>query len=125
VLSALAGALNESIRVRKPNPGSPEPRTAIVAPLSGGERPVVGLSVSYVSAVGAGGSMLLLPNQWTMMDKLYTIPNDVDEFTGYSMELDFIAWKGSWSSDSNGARHGQDKSPEIRNVLLPVGYNHL
>jgi hypothetical protein len=39
---------------------------------------------------------LLLPNQWSMLDKMYTIPDTVEEYTGYQLDLDPIGWKGTW-----------------------------
>ena len=53
---------------------------------------MVGLRIAYVSAVGAGGAAFLLPNQWSLLGKLRTIPDTVEEFTGYSIDVDFWAW---------------------------------
>ena len=64
VLYELAGAFGDSVRVWNPLTDAAEDRTTIVDPLTGRERPVVGLRVGYVSVVGAGGAALLLPNQW-------------------------------------------------------------
>jgi hypothetical protein len=84
---------------------------------------VVGLRLSYVSAVGAGGAAFLLPNQWNLLGKLRTIPDTVDDFTGYSIDVDFWAWTlpgvDATRKYSNGGR------ANVRNVTLPAGYNHV
>ena len=69
----------------------PEQRTTIVDPLTGLERPVVGLKVPYVAALATGKLPRLLLGQWTMMGKLRAIPDTVEEFTGFSIEWDMIA----------------------------------
>ena len=63
----------------------------MVDPLTGSERPVIGLTMSYVSIVGAGGVALLLPSRWNMIDTLRTLPDTVDDFTGFAIGLDLIA----------------------------------
>ena len=63
VLYDLVGRFDSAIKVWNPLTDSAEERTSIVDPLIGVDRPVVGLTVCYVSAVGAGGAALLLPNQ--------------------------------------------------------------
>ena len=123
ILYEFAGRFGDAIHVWNPYLGDAEQRTTIVDPLTGRDRPVIGLSASYASEIGAGGSMLLLPNLWAMMDKVYTIPDTVDEFTAYTMDFDFIAWKATWTSETNGRR--PEGRPNVRNVLLPTGYNHL
>ena len=44
-----------------PRRGATENRTTITDPLTGKERPVIGTSVAYASAIGAGGWSLVLP----------------------------------------------------------------
>ena len=56
------------------------------------QRPVVGLKIGYASVVASGGAALLLPNQWSMVRRLRTIPDTVDEFTGYALAVDLVAW---------------------------------
>ena len=63
----------------------------MVDPLTGSERPVIGLKMSYVSIVGAGVVALLLPSRWNMIDTLRTLPDTVDDFTGFAIGLDLIA----------------------------------
>ena len=90
VLHELAGHFDKAVRVYDPVRGAFLDRTSIVDPLTHRERPVVGLSVSYASAVGAGGATFLMPNQWSMLDKLESIPNTVAEFTGFTVGIDLI-----------------------------------
>ena len=120
VLYELAGAFGDRVRVWNPLTDAAEDRTTIVDPLTGRERPVVGLRVGYVSVVGAGGAALLLPNQWTMAGRLRTIPDTVEEFTGYTIGVDMFAWDFSGAASdfrSNGTRDGAQRPPARR--LLP------
>jgi hypothetical protein len=116
VLYELAGRFGSAIRVWDPHTDNALDRTTIVDPLTGAERPVVGLELSLVSTVGAGGMTLLLPNQWSMINNMYTIPDTVEEFIGYTMHFDLIGWRGTWSPNGKAA---------VRNVELPSAYNHL
>ena len=68
-----------------------------------------------MSAVGAGGAAFLLPNQWSMLGKLRTIPDTVDEFTGYSIGLDLWAWTVGGVDDTI---RKQTASAKVRNVTL-------
>jgi hypothetical protein len=116
VLHELAGHLDSSLRVFDPLTGAFENRTTIVDPLTHETRPVVGVSVSYASAVGAGGATFLMPNQWSMLDKLQSIPDTVDDFTGFSIGVDLIG------GDSHYHHNGTAK---VRNVDLPATYSHV
>ncbi len=117
VLYEIAGQFQPSIPVWDPYADKALDRTTIIDPLTGAERPVVGfVLVSYTSTIGAGGMTLLLPNQWSMLDKMYTIPDTVEEYTGYLLDLDPIGWKGTWDAKGKAT---------VRNVQLPFGYNHL
>ena len=122
VLRELDGAFGDKIAVWDPISDAAEDRTPIVDPLTGKERPVLGLSVSYVSVVAAGGAALLLPNQWSMMGHLRTVPNTVEDFTGYSIGLDLWAWTVGVSSTSEYRHNG---TAQVRNVELPGWYNHV
>ena len=86
----LAGHFDADVRVYDPVRNAFLDRTSIVDPLTHEERPVVGISVSYASAVGAGGATFLMPNQWSMVDKLESIPDTVVEFTGFTVGIDLI-----------------------------------
>ena len=123
VLYELAGRFDDRIPVWNPYTDAAEDRTTIVDPLTGIARPVVGLALSYVSVVAAGGSALLLPNQWSMAGKLHTIPDTVDEFTGFALGLDLWAWTLAGVTESSEFRH--NGTAIVRNVVLPAAYNHL
>lgn len=121
-LYELNGAFNEKLEVWNAIADAPEPRMSIIDPLTGKERPVVGVSVALVAVVGAGGVALLSPPHWVMIQRLHTIPNTVDEFTGYAINFDLIGWtfpgSTSWVFEHNG-------TAQVRNVLLPATYNHV
>lgn len=120
-LQDLAGDFGSSLRVFDPVSQSFQERTTIVDPYTGRSRPVVGLSASYASATAAGGAGLLLPNQWPMIDRLQDIPNTVDEFTGFSLRVDLIAWNFPGDSEhyrATGTAH-------VRDVVLPDTYDHI
>jgi len=123
ILHVLNGEYSDAVAVWNPLTDFAEGRTAIVDPLTGSERPVVGLKLSYVSAVGAGGAAFLLPNQWSMLGKLRTIPDTVDEFTGYSIALDLWAWTvpgvDATRKFENGGR------AKVRNVTLDAMNSHV
>jgi alpha-beta hydrolase superfamily lysophospholipase len=121
VLHELAGDYSDAVRVWNPLTDRAEDRTTILDPLTGRERPVVGLKVGYASAVGAGGAALLLPNQWSMAGRLRTIPDTVEEFTGYSLGVDLIAW----DLPGAGATYRASGTAKVRNIELPAGYSHV
>jgi hypothetical protein len=122
VLKQLAGQDGDSVPVWNPFLGADE-RTTITDPLLGRERPVVGLSVAYASAVGAGGLALLLPNQWGNLSTLRKIPNTVDEFTGFFIGVDLIAL--SFPGNPLDTRYEANGTARVRNVTLPATYNHI
>jgi hypothetical protein len=121
-LYRLAGDFSPKVRVWNPSTNQPEDRFSIIDPLTGAERPVVGVSVAYASALGSGGAAFMLPNQWDMLDRLRTIPNTVDEFTGFAINGDFVAFSFPGMSDSDRYRHAD--AAKVRNVVLPATYNH-
>jgi pimeloyl-ACP methyl ester carboxylesterase len=123
VLYSLAGAFDPKVAVWNAATDTVERRFTIIDPLDGAERPVVGLSVAYVAAVGAGGAAFLLPNQWNMLFRLRTIPDTVDEFTGFAIQGDTIAWTFPGVLDASEYRRGG--MAKVRNVVLPVTYNHI
>lgn len=120
VLYELDGAFTKSIAVWNPTNDSPEDRSAIVDPLTGEKRPVVGISVAYASVVGAGGVALASPVHWGMAQRLHVIPNTVDDFTAFNIEFDLVAWTlpGAAPFRHNG-------TAQVRNVSLPATYNHI
>ena len=121
VLYELDGAFGDRVQVWNPVTDSAEDRVTIVDPFTARPRPVLGLRVGYVSVVGAGGAALLLPNQWSMARRLRVIPDTVEEFTGYSLGVDMIAWDFS-SSASDFQANGKAR---VRNVQLPAYYSHV
>ena len=123
VLDELAGIFGDDIEVWNPVSDESEHRTSIVDPLTGQRRPVVGLSVCYVSAVGAGGAALLLPNQWSMVHRLHTIPDSVDDFTGFSISGDLVAL--TFAGAKGAAAYHPNGKANVRNVFLPAQYNHV
>jgi len=123
VLHELAGRFDDTLVVWNPLADAAENRTSIVDPLTGTERPIVGLTVSYVSVVAAGGAALLLPNQWSMAGNLRTIPDAVDEFTGFAIGLDFFAW--TYPGDTDAIRFRHNGNTLVRGVMLPASYNHV
>ena len=120
VLRELDGQFADHIAVWDPVADAPLDRTTIVDPLTGKERPVIGLQVGYVSVVAAGGAAMLLPNQWNMWGHLRSIPNTVQDFTGYSLELDLWAW-----NVGGPAEYRHNGTAQVRNVALPGWYNHV
>ena len=122
ILKDLAG-WNGDLRVYDPMTATLETRTTIVDPFTGRERPAVGVSVSYASAVGAGGIALVLPGWWESLDTLRKIPDTVDEFTGYFIEVDLIAL--SIPGNPLDRRYENGGKAHVRNVTLPATYNHV
>lgn len=123
VLYEFAGAFTDRIPVWNPLTDRAEDRFTIIDPLTGLERPVVGLRLGYASVVGAGGVALLLPNQWRMAGRLRTIPGTVEEFTGYWIGVDLFAW--DFLGFAAVSAYRGDKGVRIRNVSLPAHYSHV
>ena len=123
ILHELAGSFGSELRVFNPLTGRLEGRTTIVDPLTGRERPVVGVSVAYVSVIGTGGWSLALPIHWAVLNRIRTVPDTVDEFTGYRIELDFFAWDAP-GFEGLKTFHAEGKA-SVRNVTLPAGYSHV
>jgi hypothetical protein len=123
VLYELKGAFGTEVAVYNPVTGKSEKRCSIVDPFSGVERPVVGLEVSYTTAVGAGGFTRFLPNQWVMTGRLRSIPDTTLEFTGFVIGLDPIG--GDLLGFGSVNKYAANGKAVVRNVRLPVGYNHV
>jgi hypothetical protein len=120
VLHELAGDFGPSVPVWNPGNGAPEGRTAIIDPVTGKERPVVGLKVPYAAALATGKLPRLLLGQWSMLARLREIPDTVDEFTGFSLEWDPIA--GNFGTSEPYRATG---SAQVRNLILPASASHL
>jgi len=123
ILKRLAGQLGDSAQVYDPLRREYLARTTITDPLTGKERPVVGLSVSYASAVGAGGMALLLPAWWESLDTLRQVPDTVDEFSGFFVDGDLIAL--SFAGNPLDKRYEATGTARVRNIRLPTNYNHI
>ena len=123
ILHVLGGGYAAEVPVWNPLTDFPEPRTAIVDPMTGRSLPVVGLRLSYASAVGAGGAAFLLPNQWTLVGRLRTIPDTVDEFVGYWIDVDLWAWTFPGAEATRKFESGGNV--RVRNVTLPATNNHV
>ena len=122
ILYELNGAFADELAVWDPVTDTEEQRTTIIDPLTGAQRPVKGVSLAYVSVVGAGGIALGAPVHWGMAQRLHTIPNTVEDFTGFSIENDPIAWT-SGPELANLYRH--NGTAVVRNVTLPSSYSHV
>lgn len=123
ILHVLNGDYGASVRVWNPMIDFPEERDYIVDPLTGRKQPVVGMRIAYVSAIGAGGAAFILPNQWSLLGKLRTIPDTVEEFVGYSIDVDFWAWTVPGVDASRKFSNGG--KARVRNVTLPAGISHV
>lgn len=123
VLQDLAGASGAQLAVWDPVHGRAEDRSSIVDPLSGVERPVVGLKVPYAAALATGRTMRVLLGQWEMAARLRSVPDSVQEFTGYFIAWDLIAGSGPDAAHSDPYR--ATGRAQVRNVMLPADYGHL
>ena len=99
-----------------------EQRCTITDPLTGQERLVVGLQLPYVTSVGAGGLTRVLPNQWDINLRLRTIPDSVEEFTGFCKEKDLLG--GDYLGYGPANHFKPNGKAAVRNVWLPVEYKH-
>ncbi len=118
-LQLLAGQTADHLAVWSPLNWKPEERTEITDPLSGKKRPVVGLKVSYIAALGGGGATRVLPNQWDMMFSLRSVPDTVEEFTGFYLGLDVLGGDYFGYGPSN-HYHSLGRA-KVRNVQIPTG----
>jgi len=120
VLYELVGAFHESIDVWNPAAGESEHRTSIADPADGRLRPVVGLRVPYAAALATGKLPRLLLGQWTMLGRLRSIPDSVEEFTGFTILWDPIA-----GTFPGGEPYHAAGLADVRNVELPAATSHL
>jgi hypothetical protein len=122
ILHILAGSYGAKVPVANPLLEKPESRCAIVEPFTGEQQSVVGLRLAYASAVTAGGLTRFMPNQWNVTGKLRTIPDSVEEFTGFYFGFDLIG--GDFLGFAHNTYHPVG-SVIVRTVELPAVYNHL
>ncbi|MEO8484845.1 MAG: hypothetical protein ABI585_00765 [Betaproteobacteria bacterium] len=123
ILKELAGTYHDHIPVWNPVTDQPESRETIVDPLTGRERPVIGVSACFAAALGAGGWALVLPNQWDDFANLRKIPDTVEAFTGYFIELDLFAL--SFPGNPLDVPYVSSGTAKVRNVTLPATVNHV
>jgi hypothetical protein len=122
VLYQLAGPTSSRLHVWNPLTARQEDRCDIVDPLTGQKRPVVGLRLSYVTVVGAGGLTRVLPNQWDMTPRLHRIPDSVEEFTGFCKGFDLLG--GDFLGYGSVNHFKANGTAVVRNVWLPRKYKH-
>jgi hypothetical protein len=122
VLRKLAGLSSERLPVWSPLTWKKEKRHDIVDPLTGRARPVVGLQLPYVTAVGSGGLTRLIPNQWDLCGRLRKIPDSVEEFTGFYKGLDLLG--GDFLGYGPANNYRPNGNAVVRNVRLPTAYRH-
>ena len=123
ILHELAGTFGPERKVFNPLTVRFEDRTTIIDPITGSQRPVVGVSVAYASVVGTGGWALAMPVNWKVLPVIRSIPDTVDAFTGYRIGLDLFAWD---APGLEGAKtfHADGKA-SVHNVTLPAEYSHV
>ena len=122
VLYRFAGDSDDTLAVWNPLTWQKEDRYEITDPLTGELRPVVGLHLPYVSAVGAGGPTRLLPSQWEMNGKLRAIPDTVEDFTGFCKGMDLLG--GEFLGFGPANEYHASGTARVRNVWLPSEYRH-
>ena len=122
VLHLLAGKGTNQIPVWNPLTDEPETRFAVTDPLTGRLCPVRGFRVCYATAVGAGGITRALPNQWDVDGRLRSVPDSVEEFTGFYLGFDLLG--GDTLGFGSANSYKAEGRAAVRNVQLPATYHH-
>ena len=122
ILDRFADKPTSPLQVWSPLTWQPEDRCEIVDPLTGKKRPVVGLQLPYASSVGAGGLTRILPNQWDMTFRLHSIPDSVEEFTGFCKGWDLTG--GDFLGYGSINHYKASGMAVVRNVWLPATDRH-
>jgi hypothetical protein len=122
VLYQFTGNPSSHLHVWNPLIWEKEKRCEILDPLSGRLQPVSALKLPYATVVGAGGLTRVLPNQWDMTFRMHTIPDSVEEFTGFCKGFDLLGGDFLGYGSANHFKSGG--SALVRNVWLPVAYRH-
>jgi len=122
VLQMLAGESATPPVVWDPLTEKPETRHAIRDPLTGLSRPVTNLQVCYAATLASGGLGRIIPHQWSMNGRLRKIPNSVEEFTGFSIQLDVFG--GDYLGYGPANFFQPTGTAQVRNLRLPTGSNH-
>jgi protein-S-isoprenylcysteine O-methyltransferase Ste14 len=120
VLHELAGDFGDRLTVWNPLRNEAEARTSIIDPMSGAQRPIIGLKVPYAAALATGMLPRIMLGQWNMIERLREIPDTVVEFSGYSLDWDLIA--GNFGHSEPYRAMG---SAKVRNVTLPPSAGHI
>ncbi len=119
-LHELAGTFGRAVPVWPPGDDRPLARTTVRDPLTGADRPVVGLTVGYAAALATGKLPRVLLLQWSMLPYLRQVPDSATDFTGFSLPGDLIA--GTLFGDEPYRASG---TAHVRNVTLPSSYSHI
>jgi hypothetical protein len=123
VLYKLAGDYSNEILVYNPETQRQESRTVITDPLTGTNRPVVGVQVCYATVAVAGGVGRFVPLGWDLNNKLREIPDSVEEFTGFQKGLDLLG--GDYFGYGAANDYKASGQARVRNVRLPATSAHL
>ncbi len=115
-------AHSECMEVWNPLTWKGEGRYEITDPLTGRKRPVVGLTLPYVTSSDAGGITRLLPNQVDMNFRLRTVPDTVEEFTGFYKGLDLLG--GDFLGYGPANHFKASGTAHVRNVQMPARWSH-
>ena len=122
ILDNFASGSSNRLQVWSPLTWKSEARHEIVDPLTGQIRTVVGLQLPYVAAMGAGGLTRMLPNQWDMNFRLRTVPDTVEEFTGFYKGNDLLG--GDMLGYGSMNLFHPSGTAQVRNVRLPTKDKH-
>jgi pimeloyl-ACP methyl ester carboxylesterase len=122
VLDKFAARSPAKLAVWNPLTWARENRYEITDPLTGQKRPVVGLQLSYATSVAAGGLARIMPNQWDMAFRLRTIPDSVEEFTGFYKRNDVLGSDLLGYGEMNLFK--ASGAAKVRNVELPASLGH-
>jgi hypothetical protein len=115
-------AYSQKVDIWNPLTWENEGRSEITDPLTGQKRPAAGLTLPYATSVGAGGIARTLPNQWEMNFRLRTVPDTVEEFTGFYMPLDLLG--GDFLGFGQQNLFKAKGTAHVRNIQLPQGWRH-
>jgi hypothetical protein len=122
ILNNLASDSTNRVEVWSPLTWKSEERNTILDPLTGKTRPIAGLTLPYAAAMGAGGLTRVLPNQWDMNFKLRTVPDTVEEFTGFYKGNDLLG--GDMLGYGSMNLFKPSGTAKVRNVRLPTKDKH-
>jgi len=122
VLYQFSGNSSSKLHVWNPLTWERQERCEIVDPLTKRTRSAADLQLPYATVVGTGGLTRILPNQWDMTFRLHTIPNSVEEFTGFCKHFDLLG--GDFLGYGSANYFQAAGTSVVRNVWLPTKYRH-